>query len=118
MVSIEQLKSQKTKQLQAEQLASSIATDLRKAIQQKGWASIAFSGGSTPGLMMKSLAQHQLDWSVVDITLVDERCVPTDHERSNARLIDQNLLRALSVPANFFPFVFKRREQRRTIRPF
>lgn len=102
MTFTQNLKRDETREAQAESLAKAIAADLAKAIASKGWASIAFSGGSTPAAMMKALASYELDWSCVDITLVDERCVPPEHERSNARLIAENIIES-GAKANFFP---------------
>lgn len=46
---------------------------------------LAVSGGSTPPAMFAALVQHRLDWSRLHIWQVDERCVPLDDERRNAR---------------------------------
>lgn len=88
---------------QAKRLAHTIAEQLNEAIAERGHASIAFSGGSTPDLMFAALARQSVDWSKVSITLVDERCVPLDHARSNARLLKQNLLSLLPQQAGFVP---------------
>ncbi|NNL56538.1 MAG: 6-phosphogluconolactonase, partial [Pseudomonadales bacterium] len=66
-------------------------------------ASIAFSGGSTPKLLFAALAEQAIDWPAVQVTLVDERCVPPDHERSNARLLREFLLSKLPVQPVFLP---------------
>nr|CAA6812159.1 MAG: 6-phosphogluconolactonase (EC, eukaryotic type [uncultured Thiotrichaceae bacterium] len=87
---------------QAEALAAQVAGQLRAVISAGGKAGIALSGGSTPAPFMQALATHSLDWSGVNVTLTDERCVDDTHERSNARLVKENLLGA--VPdATFFP---------------
>ena len=80
----------------ASELATAIAQRLSRAIETKGHASVAFSGGSTPKLFFSKLAEHSLNWAAVHVTLVDERCVDFDNERSNARLLHQNLLSKLS----------------------
>lgn len=86
-----------------EELATIIAERLAKAIENDGVASIAFSGGSTPKPLFECLAYQALDWSKVQVTLVDERCVPATHERSNARLLQEFLLNSLPVTPQFFP---------------
>ncbi len=88
---------------QAQRLARDIAALLCAAIAEYGRASIAFSGGSTPKLMFAALAKEAIDWSKVYITLVDERCVALHHERSNARLLRENLLDALPRAPIFCP---------------
>lgn len=87
---------------QANGLADVVANSLAQAIKVHGSASFAVPGGTTPAPFMQALAQHPLDWSKLSFTLTDERQVPPDHERSNARLVRDNLL--MSTPAlNFIP---------------
>jgi 6-phosphogluconolactonase len=88
---------------QAEELAKTVAVKLTAAIQDRGRAGIAFSGGSTPALFLEQLAQQPVDWAHVDITLVDERCVPETDERSNAGMMRARLLDALPAEARFSP---------------
>jgi 6-phosphogluconolactonase len=89
------------------QLASTLAADvagtLRDAIAARGAASLAVSGGSTPKAFFRALSAADLDWSKVTVTLVDERIVPPDHERSNARLVTAGLLTGNAAAANFVP---------------
>ncbi len=84
-------------------LAACIADHLRTAIADKGSASLAVSGGSTPKGMFAELAQQDLDWQRVGVTLVDERWVPEDHPDSNAALVRANLLQGPAAAARFFP---------------
>ncbi|MGB4247521.1 MAG: 6-phosphogluconolactonase, partial [Pseudohongiellaceae bacterium] len=56
-------------------LAREIATMLREAIDARGRAAIAVSGGSTPRTLFDALAGIDLPWSQVVVTLVDERWV-------------------------------------------
>lgn len=84
-------------------LSVKLIEGLQAAIEQDGRASIAFSGGSTPKPLFNYLATLDFDWSKVDVTLVDERCVPATHERSNAKLLDDNMLARLSNKPRFFP---------------
>ncbi len=76
-----------TREAQGEALAEQVAAQLLSAIQQKGQASLAVPGGTTPHFFLRALAQQSLPWSDVTLTLTDERQVPMNHERSNARLI-------------------------------
>lgn len=92
-----------TAEEQALSLAKDIAEQLKKGLQESGRASVAFSGGSTPKRMLQLLAEQSLDWSKVFITLVDERCVGVESSRSNARLLQENLLERLDLQPQFYP---------------
>ena len=83
-------------------LANHIAGRLRRDIAERGQASLAVSGGSTPKGMFHTLSHCELDWSQVFVTLVDERWVAPDNEDSNERLVRDHLLqhRAASARTN------------------
>ncbi len=85
----------------AEALASTVADVLRAAIEKRGTALLAVSGGSTPGMFFRELSRQELDWDSVTVTLVDERFVPEDSSRSNARLVRENLLQDKAAAARF-----------------
>ena len=87
----------------AQGLALDVAGWLIQAIATKGSAVIAVSGGTTPVPFFEQLANHKLDWAKVTITLVDERAVPEDNPRSNARLVRDNLWRNEAASAQFVP---------------
>jgi len=91
------------RQALAAALAETVATRLNAAIAERGEASIAVSGGSTPERFFNVLSQADLDWGKVSVTLVDERWVPPGHERSNARLIAEALLQNCAAAARFIP---------------
>lgn len=52
---------------------------------------VALSGGRTPIEAFRRLGAQPVAWDRVDVFLADERCVPYDHEDSNARAIDEAL---------------------------
>lgn len=88
----------------ANSLANEIGKKLQQAIAQNGKASIALSGGSTPKKMLNELSkQKNIAWGKVDVTLVDERFVDENSNRSNARMIKENLLINEATEASFFP---------------
>ncbi|HEX5305418.1 MAG TPA: 6-phosphogluconolactonase, partial [Dyella sp.] len=87
----------------AEALAERVAARLREAIADRGRALLAVSGGSTPTHFFERLSRAPLDWSRVQITLVDERWVPESSERSNARLVKSLLLQHAAAAASFVP---------------
>jgi 6-phosphogluconolactonase len=90
-----------------EQLAHGLAHDvavwLNEAIAKNGSALLAVSGGSTPKPFFAALSNMKLAWSKVKVTLVDERQVPEESDRSNARLVKQSLLQNLAAAATFIP---------------
>jgi 6-phosphogluconolactonase len=89
----------------AETLARDVADELARAIEAKGRATLAVSGGSTPKLFFERLSEIDIPWSRVSVTLVDERQVPETSERSNARLVRRHLLRSRAAAASFIPLV-------------
>lgn len=85
-------------------LALAVAVNLQAGIAQRGAASLVVSGGSTPVGFFKSLSQiDDVAWDKVTITLVDERWVDDRSDRSNARLVKENLLQNNAKDARFVP---------------
>lgn len=89
----------------AETLARDVADELARAIEAKGRATLAVSGGTTPKLFFEKLSVIDIPWSRVSVTLVDERQVPESSERSNARLVRAHLLQNKAAAARFVPLV-------------
>ncbi|WP_206079052.1 6-phosphogluconolactonase [Allomesorhizobium camelthorni] len=85
----------------AEALASAAADVLQAAIERRGTALLAVSGGTTPGRFLAALSRQDIEWGRVTVTLVDERFVPEDSPRSNARLVRENLLQDKAAVARF-----------------
>lgn len=73
-------------------LAQDIADALGMALNTRDRAVLCLPGGSTPVPAFKALAAARLDWARVSVVPGDERWVPADHPRSNARLIRRNLI--------------------------
>lgn len=78
---------------------------LQRAIEQRGHALLAVSGGKTPAALFNWLSQQPLDWGKVNVTLADDRWLPPDHADSNARLLRQHLLQGHAAAARFTPLV-------------
>ena len=87
----------------ADKLARDVAAKLEAAIKARGKATLAVSGGGTPKTMFAVLAEQEIDWSKVTVTLVDERWVDTDSDRSNARMVGEHLFHHQSHAAHFVP---------------
>lgn len=85
----------------AQTIAHEIAEALAHAIEVKGAALLAVSGGSTPAPAYEALSNAGLDWSKVTVVLVDERWVDEDHEKSNAAFIKRTLLKNHAHKARF-----------------
>lgn len=87
----------------AKWLAEHVASLLEEGIAKNGSASIAVSGGGTPKLFFIELSKQTIEWDKVTITLVDERWVEGTSERSNAKLVNDLLLKDQAENATFLP---------------
>jgi 6-phosphogluconolactonase len=87
----------------AASLAEAVSTALAAGIAERGRATLVVSGGSTPKLFFEALSHKLIDWQKVDITLVDERFVPPDSDRSNHALVTATLLKDAAGSAGFTP---------------
>ncbi|GAC14567.1 6-phosphogluconolactonase [Aliiglaciecola lipolytica] len=85
-----------------EAFSAEIANILKAGIEANGRASLAVSGGRTPAAMFNQLSNQSLDWSKVDVTLVDERWVDEDDPASNAAMAKRELLINKAAAAQFY----------------
>lgn len=85
----------------AQQLAATLAGQLRHAIAERGHAMLAVSGGKSPIALFQQLRSQPLAWGRVSVLLVDERCVPHDHPDSNTALVRAHLLQDAAAAARF-----------------
>lgn len=85
--------------------SASIARWLTEAIAARGQAVLMVSGGQSPIPIFETLSAFDLDWPRVHVSLVDERCVPPDHDHSNAALVRQHLLHNRAAQAQFWPWI-------------
>jgi 6-phosphogluconolactonase/glucosamine-6-phosphate isomerase/deaminase len=72
----------------AAEAATWVALQLRTAASLRGTATVAFSGGSTPALMLQALAGLAVPWEQTTIFQVDERVAPDGDPDRNASLLD------------------------------
>ncbi len=86
-------------------LANAVANAIRTRLAAAPTAAIALSGGTTPVKFFEALSREALDWDRVTITLVDDRCVPEESPRSNARLLRAHLLQNAAAAASFMPLI-------------
>ena len=85
-------------------LADQLASALKNCLLIHPSASFVVPGGTTPGPIFDSLCAAALDWDRVHVMLSDERWVPADHDRSNAKLLKEHLFVERAAAAKFVPF--------------
>lgn len=85
----------------AETLAKDVSDRLRRAIADKGQATVVLSGGRSPVPFLERLATQDLEWSKVVVSLADERWVPVEHADSNAGLLKRHFLKGAAAKARF-----------------
>ncbi|MEJ2637953.1 MAG: 6-phosphogluconolactonase [Desulfosarcinaceae bacterium] len=73
-----------------------------EAIAERGRFVVALSGGNTPQRMFELLAlpplRDAVDWARLEVFWGDERCVPADDSRNNARSARKRLLDRVPIP--------------------
>jgi 6-phosphogluconolactonase len=84
-------------------LADEIVARLKQGVADRGAASFVGSGGTTPGALYDILAQRDLPWNKVTITLSDERWVAPNEDGSNEKLVRSRLLVGKAAAARFVP---------------
>jgi 6-phosphogluconolactonase len=72
--------------------AAVIATDAREAVADRDRFIFAVSGGKTPWLMLKFLADENVPWNKVHLVQVDERIAPSGHADRNFTHLRESLL--------------------------
>ncbi len=88
----------------ARRTADLVEEQLAAAIEARGQATLAVSGGSTPIAFLTELAGRKLPWEAVHVFQVDERVAPPGHADRNLTGLHQSLLdRAPIPPGNVHP---------------
>jgi len=103
MTTLTQFHTASSAQALAQDLAAFVADRLREGLSSRGQALLIVSGGSTPLPFLDALAQLELAWSQVTVTLADERWLPPGHADSNERLVRAHLLQGPAAKATFVP---------------
>ena len=84
-------------------LADWIVALIKKTLEAKDRFNIALSGGETPKKLYQTLAsdayREKINWSRLHIFWGDERFVPFNDERSNAKMAFDNLLSKVNIPS-------------------
>jgi 6-phosphogluconolactonase len=80
--------------------AGAIAADARAAVAARGRFSMAVSGGHTPWIMLRALANEDVPWASVHMFQVDERIAPAgDPDRNMTHLRESFLQHVPLVPS-------------------
>ncbi|RYZ16879.1 MAG: 6-phosphogluconolactonase, partial [Sphingobacteriales bacterium] len=84
------------------QAAVWIASIIKQTLEKQDRFTIALSGGSTPQKLHNLLSgypyKEEIDWSRLHIFWGDERAVPFEDERNNAKMAFDTLLDNVGVP--------------------
>lgn len=72
-------------------------------ITERGWGTLAATGGRSPAPIYDRLAKAVFDWRHVTVTLSDDRFVPVTSPDSNERLVRERLLVDQADVADFLP---------------
>jgi 6-phosphogluconolactonase len=83
------------------EMTGRIANLLTAAVNKRGGASLAVSGGTTPMPMFETLSRADLEWDKVVVFLVDERWVAVSDKDSNENLVRTHLLKNKAAAASF-----------------
>jgi 6-phosphogluconolactonase len=84
-------------------LSDEIVSRLTGSVSSRGMASLAVSGGTTPGVLFDALSTRNAPWEKVSVTLSDERWIAPDQDGSNEKLVRTRLLRNLASDAKLVP---------------
>jgi 6-phosphogluconolactonase len=74
------------------QAAKFIAAEARAAVAARGLFVMAVSGGHTPWIMLRDLAQEEVPWSGIHVVQVDERVAPAGDPDRNLTHLRESLL--------------------------
>jgi len=72
--------------------AAIIAADAREAVAVRGRFTMAISGGHTPWIMLRELANEEVPWQSVHVFQVDERVAPAGDPDRNLTHLRESLL--------------------------
>jgi 6-phosphogluconolactonase len=85
-------------------VAEHLASRADRSIIERGRFTLGVSGGKTPAALYTVLAnppyRHAIEWTRVELFLVDERRVPPEDPNSNYRLLRDTLLSGAAVPGD------------------
>ncbi len=83
-------------------LANDLIKKIRELSEIKEEIFIALSGGSTPQLLFRIIAdnyEYSTDWKRLHFFWVDERCVPPESDESNFGVANRLLFKKIDIPS-------------------
>jgi 6-phosphogluconolactonase len=83
----------------AQGCAARVLELLAAAVEERGTATLAISGGTSPKLMFGIFARTSFAWERVHLFFVDERVVPPTDPQSNFKLANDTWLSASAFPS-------------------
>src|SRR5215475_4240771 len=83
----------------ARRAAAVIVENARHAVSQRGKFVMAVSGGKTPWVMLRDLADEQLPWGKVHVFQIDERIAPAGDRDRNLTHLPESLLEHAPLPS-------------------
>ena len=86
----------------AEEIASGLYEQAKRAAEKQLTFSVVLSGGSTALVLYGRLAEpkwrDRIPWKSVHIFFADERCVPPNNEESNYKIVCDHFINQISIP--------------------
>jgi 6-phosphogluconolactonase len=82
----------------AKKAAALIAAESRQTVAARGRFVMAVSGGHTPWVMLRALAEEDVPWASLHIFQVDERVAPEGHADRNLTHLRASLLEHSPLP--------------------
>jgi 6-phosphogluconolactonase len=79
--------------------ATTIAAEARASIASRGRFALAVSGGHTPWVMLRALAEQDVPWAGMQIFQVDERVAPSGHPDRNLTHLRESLFQHVPLRA-------------------
>lgn len=91
-----------SKEKLSEEMTSWMCDLINSTLQDQEFFTLALSGGETPQMLYKKLASEEykekINWKRVHIFWGDERVIPFDDDRNNARMAFKNLINQITIP--------------------
>jgi len=101
-----------------QEISQQIINLLKEDIKSEGYSNLIVSGGSSPVKIFEDLCKVNLDWSKVNISLVDDRVVDKSHKDSNEKLVKDVLMSGYAGDAKFISICNESKELSKIYRPY
>ncbi|MBI2993782.1 MAG: 6-phosphogluconolactonase [Gammaproteobacteria bacterium] len=89
-------------------LATEMCAGLGRLLADAPRAGLIAAGGTTAPPLLRRIADADLDWARIWVTLSDERWVSPQHDASNEKMVRENLLQGPAGAAHFLPIYLER----------